>query len=67
VLVVLPAAYLADRGRWWAIGLPLLSWLPAALLPLVALAGVLGPFLAPRRTSGAVDALQKELIPDLGS
>jgi hypothetical protein len=48
VLVVLPAAFMADRGWWWAIGLPLLGWLPSAFLPLVALAGVLGPYLAPR-------------------
>jgi hypothetical protein len=56
VLVVLPAAFLADRGRWWAIGLPLLGWLPAALLPLVALAGVLGPYLAPRTDRGDASA-----------
>jgi glycosyl transferase family 87 len=48
VLVVLPAAFMADRGWWWAIGLPLLGWLPSAFLPLVGLAGVLGPYLAPR-------------------
>lgn len=35
VLLLLPAALLADRGQWWALGLPLLGWLPDVLLPLV--------------------------------
>ena len=34
VLLVLPAALLADRGRWWALALPLLGWLPDLVLPL---------------------------------
>jgi hypothetical protein len=34
VLLLLPAAYLADRGHWWGLALPLLGWLPAFFLPL---------------------------------
>ena len=47
VLVVVSAAYLAARGRTWALALPLATWLPAPLLPLVALAALLAPFTAP--------------------
>lgn len=45
-LLVLPAAFLAQRGRPWALGLPLLTWLPAELLPIVVLLAVGLPFLA---------------------
>ncbi len=47
--LLLPAAFLAHRGRTWGLALPLLAWLPAPLLPLVAIAGTLAPFLAERR------------------
>ena len=47
VSLLLPAAFLLDRGRSWGIALPLLAWLPAPLLPFVAIAGMLLPFLAP--------------------
>jgi hypothetical protein len=47
-MLVLPAAYLAARGRSWGLLLPLLSWLPAPALPFVALAGAWLPFLAQR-------------------
>ena len=46
VELLLPAALLAQRHRWWGLALPLLGWLPDALLPLVAIAGVVGPFFA---------------------
>jgi hypothetical protein len=49
--LLLPAAFLAQRGRPWALGLPLLSWLPAVSLPFVALLAVILPFLA--RDAGA--------------
>jgi hypothetical protein len=45
-MLVLPAAFLAQRGRPWALALPLLSWLPDAFLPLVVAVGVWLPFLA---------------------
>jgi hypothetical protein len=44
--LVLPAAFLAQRGRPWALALPLLAWLPAGALPFVVLAAVVAPFLA---------------------
>jgi len=47
VLLVLPAALLAARGRAWGLVLPLLAWLPGPLLPLVALGGCWAPLLAP--------------------
>ena len=56
--LLVPAAFVAGRGRLWALGLPLLAWAPQLLtwllpglggiadgaLPLVALAGLLLPF-----------------------
>ena len=36
VLLLLPSAWLMDRGHWWGMGLPLLGWLPDPVLPLVA-------------------------------
>jgi hypothetical protein len=33
VLLLLPSAWLVERGRWWGLGLPLLGWLPGAFLP----------------------------------
>lgn len=59
--LLVPAAFLAARGRWWALVLPLLCWSPQVLalafpalrgvadgaLALVALAGLLLPFTAP--------------------
>jgi hypothetical protein len=47
--LLVPAAFLASRGRWPAVLLPLLCWLPQDLLPVVALAGMLLPFAAPDR------------------
>ena len=49
VSLLLPAAFLAQRGRTWGLGLPLLGWLPPPLLPVVAIIGTLVPFLAERR------------------
>ncbi len=45
-MLVLPAAFLASRGRPWGLLLPLLTWLPGPFLPLVAVAGVWLPFTA---------------------
>jgi Glycosyltransferase family 87 len=43
VLLVLPGALLAARGRAWGLALPLLAWLPGPILPLLALAGCWAP------------------------
>jgi hypothetical protein len=49
VALLIPAAYVAGRGHAWGYALPLLGWLPADVLGLVALTGVVAPFLvAPR-------------------
>ena len=67
--LLIPAAFLAKRGHWWGLLLPLLGWLPAlGLKPLLAVAGLAGlllPFLArdrgepawpPRRGSVSLEA-----------
>ena len=43
VLLVLPGALLAARGRSWGLALPLLVCLPGPILPPVALAGCWAP------------------------
>ncbi len=43
--LLLPAAFLAQRGKTWGLALPLLAWLPPFALPLLAVAGTLVPFL----------------------
>ena len=59
--LLVPAAFLASRGKWWGLALPLLCWVPTltvalvpstrpwaeALLTPTAVAAVLLPFLAP--------------------
>jgi hypothetical protein len=40
VLLLLPAAYLMDRGFWWAMALPLLGWLPDVVLPFTSLLAI---------------------------
>jgi hypothetical protein len=40
------SAFLAARGRWWGILLPLLTWLPQEMLGFTAVATTLLPFLA---------------------
>ena len=47
--LLVPAAFMASRGRWYAIVLPLLCILPQQWLPVIAIVGVLMPFLAPSR------------------
>ncbi len=47
--LLLPAAFLASRGKTWGMALPLLAWLPLAALPFAAVAGMLLPFLAGER------------------
>jgi hypothetical protein len=47
--LLVPAAFMAGRGRWWGLILPLLCWLPQELLAFIAIGGLLLPFLAPDR------------------
>ena len=48
VLLLLPAALLAARGRPWGLALPLLAWLPGPALPLLAVAACWIPLLGRR-------------------
>jgi hypothetical protein len=63
VVLLLPVAWLLERGHWWAVAIPLLTSLPlvglvpAAIYPLVFAAGLLGPVVVElvgrRRVVGA--------------
>jgi hypothetical protein len=57
-MLVLPAAFLASRGRPWALVLPLLSWLPGEALPFLVLVATWLPFLAQDRAAGNEPATQ---------
>jgi hypothetical protein len=46
VQLLIPAAFLAGRGQWWSLALPLLGWLPGEALPVAALAGAVAPLAA---------------------
>ena len=47
--LIVPAAFLAARGRAWGVLLPLLGWLPPPALPIAALVAMLVPFFVPNR------------------
>lgn len=56
VALLIPGAFLAGRGHWWGLVLPLLGWLPGEVLPLVAIAGMALPLVAgPRTTVGPIE------------
>ncbi len=55
-LLLLPAAFLAQRGRRWGLLLPLLVWLPPWTTPFLAIAATLLPFLVRRAVVGTGDA-----------
>jgi len=57
--LLVPAAFLAHRGRWPFVLLPLLCWLPQELLVFVALAGMLLPFVAADRGEPAGTLAQR--------
>jgi hypothetical protein len=59
VQLLIPAAFLASRGHWWGLILPLLGWLPGELLPVVAFVGMVAPLVAgrPREPSAAAVAM----------
>jgi hypothetical protein len=50
VALLIPAAYVANRGHRWGYALPLLGWLPGGLLGVVAVAGLVAPFFAGQRS-----------------
>jgi hypothetical protein len=52
VALLVPAAFLAGRGRWWGLALPLLGWLPGEVMPVVAAIGMIAPLaVGPRASS----------------
>ena len=55
VLLILPAALLAQRGHAWGLLLPFLGWLPRELLPLLAICATLVPFAAAERRYPTTD------------
>jgi Protein of unknown function (DUF2029). len=71
--LLVPAAFLAARGRWWGLALPLLCWAPTLLVALVpstrpwaeallapiAVAAVVLPFLASNDSARAGPAFQR--------
>ncbi|MFO7532979.1 MAG: glycosyltransferase family 87 protein [Candidatus Limnocylindrales bacterium] len=57
-MLVLPASFVAARGRPWALALPLLSWLPAVLLPFVLILAALLPLAARDRKPDATGAVR---------
>lgn len=48
VQLLIPAAFLAGRGQWWGLALPLLGWLPGELMAPAALLGTALPLLPGR-------------------
>ncbi len=44
--LIVPAAFLAERGRTWGLALPLLTWVPPPFLPLLVVAATVLPLLA---------------------
>jgi len=64
--LIVPAALVAARGRRWGLLLPLLGWLPQPYLPVVAICGMLLPFLVPDRAPAALglESDQPKAIPD---
>jgi hypothetical protein len=46
-ILVLPAAFLAQRGLPWGLLLPLASWLPTETYPFIVVVATLLPFLVP--------------------
>jgi hypothetical protein len=47
-VLVVTGAFVAGRGWWPALAMPLLAWAPEALLPFVAMAAIAVPLLASR-------------------
>jgi hypothetical protein len=71
--LLLTGAFLAQRGRWWGLGLPLLAWVTGPMTPLLALAATVLPFLVrgPRdvapTTTGDAAVPSEPLVAPTGS
>jgi hypothetical protein len=46
--LLLTGAFLAQRGQWWGLGLPLAAWITGPMTPLLSLGATLLPFLVRR-------------------
>ncbi|MET0772043.1 MAG: glycosyltransferase family 87 protein [Candidatus Limnocylindrales bacterium] len=46
--LLLTGAFLAHRGQWWGLALPLLAWVTGPMTPLLALGATVLPFLVRR-------------------
>jgi hypothetical protein len=55
-MLLIPSAYVAHRGHWWGLALPLLGWLPGEWLGLAAVAGVAAPLAVGLRDSDQLAA-----------
>jgi hypothetical protein len=53
-LLLLTGAFLAQRGRWWGLGLPILAWVSGPMTPLLAVGATLLPFLVRQREEAVV-------------
>ena len=64
--LILPAAFLAQRGRLWGLGLPLLTWLAylkPELVPVLAIVATFAPFLVRRPREPAVSPPTTGVLP----
>ena len=62
VILLLPVALLLDRRQWWAVALPIVTWLPIdAVYPVVFAIGLLAPFAVGEQMRGAVDTAPDRL------
>ena len=57
VILLLPVAFLLDRRQWWAVALPIATWLPVdAIYPVVLVIGLLAPLAMGERRRRSADA-----------
>ncbi len=72
LLLLLPTAWLLDRGQWWAVAIPLatavfLIWLPPVVYPLAFWVGLLAPIVVDRRSDDRLRAQRPRPDPVLSS
>lgn len=72
MLLLLPTAWLLDRGRWWAAAIPLatsilLIWLPPVVYPISFWVALVAPLVVDRRAGGLLPEQRPEPDPVLSS
>ncbi|MDP9483366.1 MAG: hypothetical protein M3P84_09110, partial [Chloroflexota bacterium] len=72
MLLLLPTAWLIERGRWWAAAIPLstsivLIWLPAVVYPIAFWTALLAPIVIGREPDSRLRAQRPEPDPVLSS